>query len=159
MKAFWDKIKNIDFIISGICLAALVFLTLLGVVMRYVVHNPLIWLEEVQKGLMVWIAFYAGSVAFRHAGHVAIEILVDAMPESVQKTMEYLIGAIVVIILLFVAYNGLSLAILHAGVEKTTNILKIPFWFIDSAVPIGCILMCINFICEKVFGTEVVEEA
>ncbi len=43
---------------------------------------------------------------------------------------------------------------LHAGVEKTTNILKIPYWFIDSAVPIGCLLMCVNYVVTAVFGTE-----
>ncbi|MGI6069056.1 MAG: TRAP transporter small permease [Blautia sp.] len=158
MKTVWDKVKNIDFILSGICLAALVTLTILGVVMRYVVHNPFTWLEEVQKGLMVWISFYAGSIAFRTGGHVAIEILVDAMPISLQKVMEHVIEAVVVVTLLFVAYNGASLMMLHASVDKVTNILKIPYWLIDSAVPIGCLLMCINFICSRVHGIEEIEE-
>ena len=95
----WNKIKNIDFVVSGVCLAGLVLLTVMGVVMRYV-------------------------------------------------------HAVVVGTLLFLAYNGLSLAMLHAGVEKTTNILKIPYWFIDSAVPIGCLLMCVNYVVTAVFGTE-----
>ena len=150
----WNKIKNIDFVVSGVCLAGLVLLTVMGVVMRYVAHNPFTWLEEVQKALITWIAFYAGSAAFRTSGHVDIEILVDAMPEPAQKAVGYLIHAVVVGTLLFLAYNGLSLAMLHAGVEKTTNILKIPYWFIDSAVPIGCLLMCVNYVVTAVFGTE-----
>lgn len=148
----WNKIKNIDFMVSGACLACLVFLTVMGVVMRYVARNPFTWLEEVQKALITWIAFYAGSVAFRTSGHVAIEILVDAMPESAQKAVGYLIHVVVVGTLLFLAYNGMSLAMLHAGVEKTTNILKIPYWLIDSAVPIGCLLMCVNYVIASVFG-------
>lgn len=154
MKNVWNKVKKVDLVLSGICLAVLVLLTMLGVIMRYFFNNPLTWLEEVQKALMVWIAFYAGSVAFRMQGHVAIEILVDAMPKNAQKVMEYLISAVVVIILLFIGYNGYSLAVLHHSVDKVTNILKIPYWLIDSAVPLGCLMMCVNFICSKIFEEE-----
>lgn len=157
MKTLWNKTKNIDFVLSGVCLVVLIFLTVLGVVMRYFLNNPLTWLEEVQKGLMVWITFYAGSVAFRMQGHVAIEILVDAMPEKTQKLMECLISVAVVVILLFLAYNGISLTLLHHRVEKATNILRIPYWLIDSAVPIGCLMMCVNFIASRFFKEEAEE--
>ena len=36
---------------------------------------------------MVWITFAAAGAAFRNGNHVAIEMIVDLMPEKVQKVM------------------------------------------------------------------------
>ncbi len=58
---------------------------LFGVLMRYIFNNPFTWEEELQLACMVWITFLAAPAAFRTKSHVAIEILVDALPKSLEK--------------------------------------------------------------------------
>lgn len=139
------QIKNIDFLISGLCLVGLVTLTILGVVMRYAVNSPLTWLEEVQMLLIIWLSFFGGSAAFRLQNHVAIEILVDLLPKKLQKVIEVFIVLIVSAVLLFLVIRGYDFVARLAGARRLSNVLRIPYALVYSAVPIGGALMLINF--------------
>lgn len=100
-KSKWSFLANLDVIVASVILAILIILTFAGVIWRYVFHAPFTWLEEVQTSCMVWITFAAAGAAFRSGNHVAIEMIVDLMPEKAQKVMEIMIAVIVVVILGF----------------------------------------------------------
>ena len=93
-KSKWSFLANLDVIVASVILAILIILTFAGVIWRYVFHAPFTWLEEVQTSCMVWITFAAAGAAFRNGNHVAIEMIVDLMPEKVQKVMEIMIAVI-----------------------------------------------------------------
>ena len=59
---------NLDLFIASIAMVVLTLVTAAGVVMRYIVKNPILWQEEVQAFCQVWMIFLGASVAFR-AGH------------------------------------------------------------------------------------------
>lgn len=92
-------LMNIDIVVASIILAILIVLTFLGVVWRYIFNAPFTWLEEVQTSCMVWIVFAGAGAAFRSGNHVAIEMIVDLMPKSMQKIMEILISIVVVVVI------------------------------------------------------------
>lgn len=52
-------LANLDIIVASLILFAMIVLTFLGVIWRYVLHAPFTWLEEVQMACMVWIVFAA----------------------------------------------------------------------------------------------------
>ena len=141
---------NLDFIIAGIALAGLVLLTVLGVVMRYFLNNPITWLEEVQMMMIVWLTMYGGSAVFRLRGHIAIEVIVDLCPPRVQKIIHGVVFLVVLGVLAFVAWNGALLAAQLYANERVTGVLSIPYAFIYSAVPIGCALMMVNFVIAEI---------
>lgn len=62
MKRAAKIIGNLDVIIAGISLCAIVFMTVAGVIMRKVVGEPFAWLEEMQLFCFVWTIFLGGSV-------------------------------------------------------------------------------------------------
>ncbi|MBQ1310572.1 MAG: TRAP transporter small permease subunit, partial [Blautia sp.] len=82
-------ILNLDIAVAAIVLIVLIVLTFAGVIMRYIVGKPFTWLEEVQLFCMVWIVFSAAGAAYRTGNHVAIEMVVEMFPKSVQKVIEY----------------------------------------------------------------------
>ena len=90
---------NLDIVVASIILAILIVLTFLGVVWRYIFNAPFTWLEEVQTSCMVWFVFAGAGAAFRSGNHVAIEMIVDLMPKSMQKIMEILISIVVVVVI------------------------------------------------------------
>ena len=79
-KSPWHVLGNLDLYFMVILLACLIVLTVGGVLKRYILRNPISWLEEIQALLFMWITFIGGSAAFRYASHVSIEILVDSLP-------------------------------------------------------------------------------
>lgn len=137
---------NIDLLISCIALSILVVITFSGVIMRYFMNNPFIWLEEVQLWLFMWVTFFGASAAFRTGSHMAIEFIVDQLPPNIRKVMEILISLVVIIALLYLMINGAKLVEQMINTNRVTNILKIPYPLIYSAVPVGCALMMISHI-------------
>ena len=140
-----EKILNLDYIIAGISLVILIIVTFGGVIMRYFLGNPIIWGEEVQLLCFVWTVFFGAGAAFRTGSHVAIDVVVDMFPNKIKRTIEIMGYFVVVIVLLFLLYHSLPLINQLAVTGRTTNILKIPYSIIYSSLPIGCILMIINY--------------
>ncbi len=145
----WKLTGNIDLLIAGASLIAVVILTMLGVFMRYAVNRPFSWMEEVQLILFVWMAFFGASVAFRLGGHIAIEIVVDMFPRKWRRAVEVADSLIVAALLGYVAHleylRGLSL--IRSG--RTTNILQIPQYYTYFGVSAACCLMLLNLLARE----------
>lgn len=159
MKNIIHKILSLDLVISGIALIILVILTFLGSLMRYIVNRPIIWQEEVQIGLAIWVIFFGASVAFRYSNHIAIDMIVDMFPKNIQKIIEVLIAIVTISVLFFMLINGKNLVLQFIKTNRSTNILHIPSQYIYSAIPLGCFLMIINYIIAEIkiiFGKDLV---
>lgn len=148
MKNFWCKvgkeIVNLDLYLSCIILAFLIGLTFVGVFARYAFNAPIIWQEEVQLACFLWISFLGGCTAFRKGSHVAIELIVDRLPQKLRMAAEILISIIVVALLCFLMKNGFVYLSLLVSASRQTAILKIPYSYIYGIMPWACLLMCFN---------------
>lgn len=147
-------LKLSDSFISGLTLIILVAVTSSGVLMRYVFNRPFSWQEEVQLWCYVWLSFFGGSVAFRHGGHVAIEVLVDIFPKPLQKIVNIFVYLVVSFLLLYLAFYGFSFVGLQREIQRTTNVLHVPYYLICLALPIGSILMFLSWTLSFFKGGE-----
>lgn len=138
-------VLNLDLVVSGIALVALIIATFLGVIMRYFFNNPFTWLEEFQLWCFTWLVFFGAGAAFRTGSHVAIEILVDLMPSSMKKIVEVFGYFVTIAVLVYFIIYGSNLVNQLMSIGRVTNILKVPYPVIYSALPIGCGLMILNY--------------
>ena len=90
MKRAAKIIGNLDVIIAGISLCAIVFMTVAGVIMRKVVGEPFAWLEEMQLCCFGWTIFLGGSVAFRTSGQVSIDLVAARLNPNARRRMTLL---------------------------------------------------------------------
>lgn len=142
------KLLNIDLVISGMAFIILVFITFMGVIYRYALSNPIIWLEEVQLVCMVFIVYFGISSAVRSGSHVAIDMVVDRFPENTRRIIEIIIWCIIMIVLGYLFIQSRKIVLQMFQRDRATNILKIPYWLVYGSVPAGCILTMINFSIE-----------
>lgn len=144
MKKTLRQLLNIDFLISGTAFVLLLMVTAMGVVMRYVFNNSLIWQEEAQLFLIVWVVYFGLSAAMRERAHVAIELLVDAFPQPLRHIVELLGQLVVILVLGYAMIRGISYVQQMGETQRVTNLLKVPYTAIYAALPIGCILTIVN---------------
>lgn len=135
---------NIDWMVAGIAFIILVIVTFLGVIMRYFVRSPLIWLEEVQLLCFLWMAVMGGSAVFRHGSHICIDVLVDSLPPAIQRAIIWLVALVNVVVLAYLFQKGLAYSMQMLQSSRITNILGIPYAIIYGILPVGCILMIIS---------------
>ena len=145
-------LMNLDIVVASVILAILIMLTFFGVIWRYIFNAPFTWLEEVQTSCMVWIVFAAAGAAVRTGNHVAIEMIVDMMPEKLQKIMEWLISVVVVIGYLFIQSLGFIQVFLKSG--RSTSMLKIPYASVYGIAIVSYVDMIISYFYSIIKGVK-----
>ncbi len=151
-------IFNLDIAVSAIVLMVLIVLTFMGVIMRYIVGKPFTWLEEVQLFCMVWIVFSAAGAAYRTHNHVAIEMVVEMFPKSIQKIIEYVIDIIVVATIAYLFYTSIGFIQVFLKNGRTTSILHIPMWLQYGIAPVSYVISIISYFYAKYFDKSRKEE-
>ena len=152
-------IGNLDIIVASIALIVLIIMTFAGVIMRYIVGQPFTWLEEVQLFCMVWIVFAAGGAAFRTGSHVAIEMVVEMFPKSIQKIIGYIIDIVVFLVIAYLFYNSIGFIQMFVKNGRSSSMLKIPMTVQYGIAPVSYILMIISYFYSKYFDKTPKEEA
>ena len=147
MKKILDILDKIEVAVASLVLLVLICVTFFGVLMRYIFNNPFTWEEELQLACMVWITFLAAPAAFRTKSHVAIEILVDALP----KIVECLIPVVVYVVLIYFFFRSQNYIAVMLRTNRKTPILMIPYSTIYAVAPVSIVLMLISYTEQKYY--------
>lgn len=134
-------LRNLDLAIAMLALVALILITFVGVIMRYCLGSPLVWQEEAQLALIVWVVFLGGRYAFTTGSHPAIDMFVDMLPQKAQRVAEVLITLCAISILLYVAYQGGRYVLMMFDGNRVTSIAHLPYGILYLPLPVGCVLM------------------
>ena len=65
-----------------ILLAAMAVIIFTNVALRYLTSQSIEWAEEVSRHMMIWLTFLGAGPVLRYGGHIAVENLQDALPQS-----------------------------------------------------------------------------
>jgi TRAP-type transport system small permease protein len=141
MKKWLDPI---DDIISVIALSAISVLTIVNVIFRFILNNPIVWAEEVTLGLFVWLVFIGISSAMKRGGHIGVDYFMERMPRPLRITCT-LIGAAAIYFVLIYVFIYLGMELTSQAGSKVTPVLGISYQYIDLAVPLGGLLTAIHF--------------
>jgi TRAP-type C4-dicarboxylate transport system permease small subunit len=112
-----------------------------GVFYRYVLNDALSWSEEVSKFLMVWLTFTGAPLALRHGGHVAIELLPNALPPRLRQLLLLVTFAIILALMVVFVHQGLVFA-WNARMQIAATLGGgFSMIWVFLAIPVGGLLM------------------
>ena len=134
-------LKTLDDWLANALILIIVVITVAAVFMRYIVNDPLQWVEEVLIALYLWAVMLGAASAMHHRGHVSIDAFVTLLPKRAQRAVQYFNDVVGIVVLTTFGYLGLELA-LAAG-DKITPILGIKYTYVDLAVPVGAFWMAL----------------
>ncbi|WP_319413326.1 TRAP transporter small permease [uncultured Cohaesibacter sp.] len=147
--------RRIFTILLGLPLAYLVLATSYSVFMRYWMESPILWMEETSGLAMIWVVMVGAMCAERDRENLSIAFLTDLMGEKTRMICSIFVSLISIGLLLYIAYLGHSLA--ERVAFKLTGVLKISWYWIDIAVPVGmigsAIFVAINMV-KKIRGLD-----
>jgi len=130
----WHAIENW---MALVLMLAVTFLVFIQVILRYVLHHPLMGIEEMLLFPTIWLYFLGGAIASRDRNHIECRVVTM----YVQGTALHIANALkAAISLTYGAYEYLRYAL---RVGKESDMLYIPLVLGESAVFIGLLLMSI----------------
>lgn len=142
----FDRFLSKLSIYTGITLLILMFtITIFGILNRYVLVRPVFWTAELTRYMMFYMVTIACGIVFRENKHPALQILLDKLSDRIRKKWLFTIDILILVSYFVVIKEGFAMAI-DALIMKTPA-LRIPFFYVYIALPIGGILM----ICQIIF--------
>ena len=138
----WEKISHvIDKIVGYICIVFAITMTvttLVGILFRYVMTNPLPWTEELARYAMIWMGLLAISMGVKRQSHLGLKLFVNMLPKVAQKILSYIIRIIIGYFLYMLIIYGTDMAL--NGVYQIAPALQIKMVYVLSAVPVAAAL-------------------
>ncbi len=119
---------------------AIAVVVVAGVFWRYVLNDALSWYEEVAKFMMIWMTFLGAPLVFRYGGHIAIEMLPNALPERPRAALQALAHLIVLSLCAVLTHQGWLLA-LNAWSQVALTVGDMRLFWIYLAIPAGSAIM------------------
>lgn len=146
MKAIEKFFKLLDPVfnaLSAAILAGMVICIVLQVVFRWF-GVSLSWSVEMSQYLFVWLTFIAGYAGARRGQHIGVEMLQNALPETVRRIMKFLGWGLAAF------YYGLvfvyCVSLWPKLMMQNTPMLKIPMAFVYLGMMVGLVMMALYYL-------------
>jgi TRAP-type C4-dicarboxylate transport system permease small subunit len=140
-----DKIEDL-FVTVG--LSVMCIALAMQIFARYVLNSPLIWSEEFARYVFVWVVFVGAGYGVRHKAHISMEFFVDHMPKIVQKWLGIALNIVAICMFGCLIPVGFNFTLDQSAIASSA--MQIPMSMVVSAVPVGCVIVCIRLIFETI---------
>lgn len=150
MKKFlsiFDRTMDIMAFFAGIILIFILLSVCLEVILRDFFNRPQIWVTQVTECLLLYITFLGSAWLLREEGHVKVDILLIRLKRKIRTILGVISSAIGTIVSVVITIFGFNLT-LHYFIKGTytPTVLEIPLSWIIVIIPIGSLMLIIQFI-------------
>jgi C4-dicarboxylate transporter, DctQ subunit len=136
----WDGLEE-----GALCLllSAMVIITFVTVVTRYVLQLPLSYIDQLVPNLFVWVTFLGASAAVKRRAHLGLSLLYDGLPPPARAAVDLLVLAVTAAFFAVAGWYGWRVVALQVENRLTTS-LGYPTWLVGLAVPVGSALFVVR---------------
>ncbi len=147
--SFLDRVYLACIWVSGISILVMSLIIPWGIYARYVLGSGSSWPEPVAVLLMVTFTFFGAAATYRAGGHIAVGMLTDRMPPSLQWLCAKLVDVLMMVVCVFVMLWGykLSMEMMRQGLAELP---WLPVGYTYMPLPIGSFLTLL-FVLENMF--------
>ncbi len=145
-----NLIERVEKTVSMILMFCMAVIIIGAVLFRYFLNNPVFWAGEVSIFLMIWISFLGGSLGLKNKSQAAVSILVERLPQALQKTLNIIVHILMLgflLVLIYYSYQWLLSS--NVAFQKSTA-LRMPMWIAYISVPIGLTFSFIHLISNLI---------
>jgi TRAP-type C4-dicarboxylate transport system permease small subunit len=148
-----DRIEDIFAFLGGILLVVAVFSVVFQVIARYFFGLSIIWINEVNEYILLYVPFLGAAWLLRHNGHVTVDLLVRVLPPRIKKASNILVAALGIIISAVLVWYGTSVTMeAYARGTVSTTSTQLPLVYLLVVIPVGSLLLLFEFI-RKAFNS------
>ncbi len=132
---------------SIILLAAL---TVGNIISRKLFNYSWSFTEEISQFILVLVTFISVSYGARKGRHICMTALYEQLNERTRKVFTLIISAVTAAILFYLSYYAMDYVLSTWKLQKTTPVLRIPFYLVIACVPVGLFIGGIQYLLTLV---------
>jgi TRAP-type C4-dicarboxylate transport system permease small subunit len=128
-------IKNLEEILCGFFLVAMVSLVIINVLLRFLFNYSITWAEEVSTICFVWSVFVGASAVYKHKMDIGIDVLILRLPLQGQRYVRLIVRFLLLLINGYIFY--MSIVFTSIAWVKPTAVLGVSSAVVNSALIVG----------------------
>lgn len=148
-----DHVYHACIWVAGLSILAMSLIIPWGVFSRYVLGTGSHWPEPISIMLMVVFTFVGAAASYRAGGHIAVAMLTERLPATLQGLCAKLVDLLMAAISLFVAWYGMDLVLATMG-QTVAELPSMPVGYTYLALPVGSMITLLFVIERIVFGSQ-----
>lgn len=135
---------------AGILVVSGLLILFYGVILRYVLHLPTTWQDEVARILLVWGILIGAAATLRENNHIRMDLVYNIFPKSIQRCVDFFANLVILAFFIFLLVSGLDLVSqkLHTGQASLNGY---PLWAIYLIIPLSGLLLTIRTLEKFVY--------
>ncbi len=137
---------------TAILLMIMFVVIILEVVFRYVLTSSPFWTEELARYVMFYMVLVGSAAAIREEKHPSLTFVIQKFSAGFRRKWKLLLDGLVFLVLAVVFWEGCVMAV-EEWIGKTPA-LRISFFWVYLALPIGACLMMVEIIAKNIQGEE-----
>ena len=141
-------IAKILLAIGSTSLAAMMFLIMADVVLRYVLKNPLTGSYEIIEFMMTILVPFGIVFCAHKMEHVTVDIIFDLLSKRIQLFVNCISSLIVLFLFTLVAWQNIIFISETYESRFTSSILYIPKYPFVGAVAVGFVAFCLVLLLD-----------
>lgn len=123
-------------VVAVLCMAALVAITLLNVVTRYLTDRSFAWTEEISIVLMVVMTLAGASAAVIRDAHIRIELFYNSGSGARRRRLRMLSASVTALVFAVLTLLFVRLVADELRWAETSMGLGLPRWWFTASVPV-----------------------
>ena len=149
MEGFWrafDRLLDVMAALAGVILVFICAAVCYTIGMRYLFTRTTIWIMQTTEYALLWIVFLGTTWLLREGGHITTDIIYTHLNEKTKRYLDCIMFVIAGGACLIMIYFGITYTI-ESIVHSVTDVraVTIPKWIVFIIIPIGSILLTIQF--------------
>lgn len=129
-------------VITIILFCFMIVSVLIQVFYRYILSNPIMWIEELSRILLIWNIFLGSIVAHYNYEHPGIDYFISKIPSHLRKYFELFIHTIIYIVIICLFFYSIRLYSLLKFIK--TPALGLGFRYIIISVTVMSFSIFVN---------------
>ena len=138
---------------SGIAIVLMSLIIPWGVFTRYVLGTGSQWPEPIAILLMMVFTFLGAACAYRAGAHIAVAMLTERLPPTVQGLLSWCVDLLMVLICAFIAWYGAQLCIGTWG-QSISELDWLPVGATYASLPLGSLVTLLFVVEKRAFGPQ-----
>lgn len=130
---------------SGLLVLSGLLILFYGVILRYVLHLPTTWQDEVARIFLVWGILIGSAATLRENNHIRMDLLYRLFPKSIQRWVDFFAISVILGFFIFLVVSGIDLVSQKLSTGQT-SLNGFPLWIIYSIIPFTGLLLTIRAI-------------
>lgn len=145
LKKFYQLLLKAENSLLVGLLLLMVTIAVIQIVMRNFMGAGLIWAESLLRITVLWLALLGAMVASRNDKHIAIDVLVDKLPENTKYIVMRMSRIITALICFVVAWYSFKFVVdeyQYGGIAFGF----VPHWLCEAIIPFALSIMAIRYL-------------